>query len=93
MTKHIPSSSVPNQHSGDAELSSVQTKKWRHLIARFGQGIQQTFHLMVGMPDYQTYLTHHQKHHSGHPPMSYETFFRERQEARYSRKKGRVSCC
>ena len=93
MAKNTPSSRNPNQHICDADSRCVQTKKWHHFMARFGQRVKQTFHLMVGMPDYATYLTHHQKHHSAHAPMSYETFFRERQEARYSRKKGRISCC
>jgi len=93
MVKNIPSSQAPNHNSCGTGPRYVQTRKLRKFIARLGQRVQQTFHLMVGMPDYATYLTHHQRHHPTHAPMSYETFFRERQEARYSRKKGRISCC
>ena len=35
---------------------------------------------MVGLPDYETYARHMQTAHPGQPVMSYEEFFRERQE-------------
>jgi uncharacterized short protein YbdD (DUF466 family) len=43
----------------------------------------QAARLMVGMPDYQAYLEHMRSQHPDKPPMSYEEFFRERQQARY----------
>jgi uncharacterized short protein YbdD (DUF466 family) len=46
---------------------------------------------MVGMPDYDTYLSHMARTHPGQEAMSYEAFFRERLEARYGGGKGR--CC
>jgi len=52
----------------------------------------QTARLMVGVPDYQTYVEHRHAHHPGEPVMTYKEFFRERQEARYNRK-GRFRCC
>jgi len=56
--------------------------------------VVQTARLMVGVPDYQTYVTHRQTVHPGQPVMSYEAFFRERQDARYAVGKGRFrGCC
>ena len=56
--------------------------------------VTQTARLMVGVPDYQTYVTHRQANHPGQEIMSYEAFFRERQDARYAIGKGRFrGCC
>jgi uncharacterized short protein YbdD (DUF466 family) len=52
-------------------------------LAKAGQYLGQALRLMVGLPDYSTYLTHMEQNHPGQPAMSYEEFFRERQEARY----------
>ena len=50
--------------------------------------------LMVGIPDYETYVEHRQRNHPDEPIMSYEEFFRDRQEARYAVDKGRFrGCC
>jgi uncharacterized short protein YbdD (DUF466 family) len=38
---------------------------------------------MIGIPDYQTYVSHRKTNHPGRPVMTYEEFFRERQAARY----------
>jgi uncharacterized short protein YbdD (DUF466 family) len=48
--------------------------------------------LMVGLPEYDTYLAHMEQTHPGQPVMSYEEFFRERQQARYGSGK-RGGCC
>jgi len=56
--------------------------------------VVQTARLMVGVPDYPTYVTHRQVNHPGQPIMTYKEFFRERQEARYAVSKGRFrGCC
>lgn len=56
--------------------------------------VAQTARLMVGVPDYQTYVTHRQTQHPDQPVMTYEEFFRERQAARYEIGKGRFrGCC
>jgi uncharacterized short protein YbdD (DUF466 family) len=56
--------------------------------------VAQTARLMVGVPDYQTYVMHRQTNHPGQPVMTYEDFFRERQAARYDVSKGRFrGCC
>lgn len=50
--------------------------------------------MLVGMPDYDAYVEHMQGKHPDKPVMSYEAFFRERQEARYGGGSGRpVRCC
>jgi len=52
-----------------------------------------TARLMVGIPDYQTYVEHRRRTHPDEPIMSYEEFFVERQNARYAVGKGRFRCC
>ena len=53
-----------------------------------------TARLMVGIPDYQTYVEHRRTFHPDQPIMSYEEFFRDRQNARYAVAKGRFrGCC
>jgi len=50
--------------------------------------------LMVGVPDYQSYVEHRKIHHPGEPIMTYEEFFWERQQARYACGKGKFrGCC
>jgi len=53
----------------------------------------QAARLMVGIPDYDTYVAHRRAHHPGKPIMSYREFFQERQSARYACEKGRVKGC
>jgi uncharacterized short protein YbdD (DUF466 family) len=56
--------------------------------------VVQTARLMVGVPDYQTYVAHWRSVHPDLPVMNYEAFFRERQAARYAIGKGRFrGCC
>ena len=56
--------------------------------------IARTARLMVGVPDYQSYVEHRKVHHPGQPIMTYEEFFRERQQARYAYDKGKFrGCC
>ena len=62
-------------------------------IALFWRRAVQTARLMVGVPDYETYLAHRLAHHPSEPVMSYTEFFRERQHARYSRGGKPTGCC
>jgi uncharacterized short protein YbdD (DUF466 family) len=56
--------------------------------------VVKTARLMVGIPDYQTYVAHRQTNHPDQPIMTYEEFFRERQAARYTINKDRLrGCC
>jgi uncharacterized short protein YbdD (DUF466 family) len=53
----------------------------------------QTARLMVGIPDYETYVRHRQTVHPGQAVMTYEEFFRDRRDARYAVGKGRFRAC
>lgn len=60
-------------------------------LAQAGKYLGQSMRLMVGLPEYDTYLAHMEREHPGKPVMTYEEFFRERQEARYG--SGRSGGC
>ncbi len=60
-------------------------------VGQAGRYLAQSFRLMVGVPDYGTYLKHMAATHPDQTPMRYEDFFRERQQARYGARTGR--CC
>ncbi|CAM2959392.1 Uncharacterized short protein YbdD, DUF466 family [Paracoccus aminovorans] len=50
--------------------------------------------LMIGVPDYDTYVAHMREAHPGQPVMTYAEFFRERQSARYGEGSTRgFRCC
>lgn len=53
----------------------------------------QTARLMVGVPDYETYVKHRHTVHPGEMVMTYEEFFRERRDARYAVGPGRFRAC
>ncbi|CAI7649700.1 unnamed protein product [Penicillium palitans] len=61
-------------------------------VGKVGRYLGQAMRLMVGLPDYDTYVAHMRATHPDRPVMSYEAFFRERQEARYGGKSG-GRCC
>ncbi len=73
-------------------MLDTNENKSENSIGKFGRYLGQTLRLMVGVPDYDVYVAHRKATHPDEPIMSYEAFFRERQEARYGRK-GRVGCC
>jgi uncharacterized short protein YbdD (DUF466 family) len=63
-------------------------------VRTLGEWMARTARLMIGIPDYQTYLEHRRAFHPHDPVMTYEEFFRERQDARYAVGKGRFrGCC
>lgn len=50
--------------------------------------------LMVGMPNYDTYVAHVRATHPDRPVMTYEEFFRDRQNAKFGGGgKGGFVCC
>ncbi|ANM78305.1 Uncharacterized small protein [Serratia quinivorans] len=50
--------------------------------------------MLVGVPDYDTYVQHMKDNHPDKPVMTYKEFFRERQQARYGGDgKGGMRCC
>ena len=61
-------------------------------LSKIGKYLGQAAHLMVGLPNYETYATHLRSQHPERAVMSYEEFFRERQQARYGGK-GRIGRC
>ena len=63
-------------------------------LSRMGKYLGQAARMLVGMQDYDTYLEHMQSTPRHQRVMSYEEFFRERQDARYGGGKGRpIRCC
>lgn len=54
--------------------------------------IVETLRLMVGVPDYQRYVTHCRTHHPDQPVLSEPEFIAERQKARYGGS-GNTRCC
>jgi uncharacterized short protein YbdD (DUF466 family) len=62
-------------------------------IGKAGRYLGQTMRLMVGLPEYSAYLAHMECTHPGKAVMSYEEFFRERQEARYGGNGKVARCC
>ncbi len=65
----------------------------RKMLRKIRQGMRfvgQSVRLMVGMPEYSSYLEHMKNAHPDRRAMSYPEFFRERQEARYG---GKISRC
>ena len=61
-------------------------------ITQAGRYVSQSLRLMVGVPEYDAYVEHMANAHPDLPVMSYEKFFRERQEARYGGN-GKISRC
>lgn len=62
-------------------------------LARIARDAAQTARLMVGVPDYDSYVAHRLAAHPGEPVMSFEEFFRERQASRYGANGGKISRC
>jgi uncharacterized short protein YbdD (DUF466 family) len=60
-------------------------------LTQFGKYLGQAARLMVGLPDYDTYVAHMCATHPELPVMNEVEFFRNRQEARYG--SGRSGGC
>lgn len=56
-----------------------------------GKYLGQAAKMMVGQPDYEAYVQHMRLTHPERTPMTYEEFFRERENARYGGGSGK--CC
>lgn len=70
----------------------LSPKNWSR-IATLWQRLQQSFRLMVGVPDYQTYLIHMQTHHPDLEAMDVKTFYRHCVDARYPSAAGGMKKC
>ncbi|WP_319172788.1 YbdD/YjiX family protein [Pseudomonas aeruginosa] len=63
-------------------------------LSRMGKYLGQAARMLVGMPDYDTYVEHMRNKHPDKPVMTYEEFFRERLVARSGGGLGRpIRCC
>jgi uncharacterized short protein YbdD (DUF466 family) len=63
-------------------------------LRRLGAKLRQGANLMVGQPDYDTYVAHRQTRHPDEPVMTREEFFFERQAARFGEGGRRaLRCC
>jgi uncharacterized short protein YbdD (DUF466 family) len=72
----------------------LRERKLGERIQRFGKCLGQCMQLMVGIPDYDTYVAHVTRTHPEQVPMTYQEFFRERQAARYGGSGARgIRCC
>ena len=70
----------------------LSPKNWSR-IATLWQNLQKSFRLMVGVPDYQTYLQHMARHHADLAPMDEKTFYRYCVDARYPSASGGMKKC
>ncbi|WP_171334481.1 YbdD/YjiX family protein [Acinetobacter stercoris] len=70
----------------------LSPKNWSR-IATLWQRLQQSFRLMVGVPDYQTYLEHMKSHHPDLTPMDPKTFYRYCVDSRYPSAGGTLKKC
>lgn len=60
-------------------------------LAKAGKYLGQAAKLMIGMPDYDNYVEHMRVNHPDQTPMTYEEFFRERQDALRWKKAARAA--
>ncbi|CAO3420436.1 YbdD/YjiX family protein [Azospirillum endophyticum] len=60
-------------------------------LSRFRGYFEQTAKLMIGVPDYDTYVAHMRDRHPDKPVMTYREFLDNRLEARYGG--GKAGCC
>ena len=63
------------------------------LLFKVGPEFAKTARMMVGMPEYEAYVTHRKLAPPGEPVMTYKEFFRERQSSRYGENGGKISSC
>ena len=62
-------------------------------LKQAGRYLGQSMRLMVGLSEYSTYVAHMEAAHPDRPMMTYEQFFRERQQARYGGAGKGGGCC
>ena len=74
-------------------LNRIDSQKISALagLLRMTGYVGQSLRLMVGVPEYSTYVAHMHSKHPDKPPMSYQEFFQECQATRYDGRVGR--CC
>ena len=64
-------------------------------LGQAGKYLGQAARMLIGIPDYDNYVQHMKDNHPDKPVMTYNEFFRERQEARYGGGDGKCGfrCC
>ncbi|MCU9563053.1 YbdD/YjiX family protein [Proteus mirabilis] len=64
-------------------------------LGQAGKYLGQAARMLIGIPDYDNYVQHMKDNHPDKPVMTYNEFFRGRQEARYGGGdgKGGFRCC
>jgi uncharacterized short protein YbdD (DUF466 family) len=62
-------------------------------IRLFGRRLKETANLMVGQPDYDTYVAHRAATHPDEAVMTRDAFFRACQARRYGAGGGGLRCC
>lgn len=84
----------------EPEPDGAQADVWLYsyldgaMFGNLGQAkkyLGQAAKMLIGIPDYDNYVDHMKTNHPDKPYMTYNEFFRERQEARYG--SGGSSCC
>jgi uncharacterized short protein YbdD (DUF466 family) len=63
----------------------------KQVLINAGRYLASTSRLMVGVSNYGAYVKLHQAKHPQEPVMSYEEFFKNRQQARFGA--GGFKCC
>lgn len=74
-------------------LTAVPVTQPRTRWQRIWQGLQQSFRLMVGVHDYQTYLKYMREKHPHQLPMDERAFHRYCLEARFPSQAGKIGKC
>ena len=63
-------------------------------LKNFGRALRQTANLMVGQPDYESYVAHVARTHPDQPAMTRTEFFRNREDRRFGMgNNGGFRCC
>jgi uncharacterized short protein YbdD (DUF466 family) len=75
------------------DLLSMKFEGWKERLLTLKIWSVRVARLMVGIPDYETYVQQRRTSHPDEPIMTYEEFFVERQKARYDVGKGHFRGC
>ncbi|WP_409018787.1 YbdD/YjiX family protein [Brevundimonas vesicularis] len=77
----------PQEKDGGANLLCA----CRDTLMRWSKDARRTANLMVGQPDYDTYLAHAAATHPDQPPLDRKAFFRLNEQRRFGN--GGFRCC
>lgn len=64
-------------------MDQAENMTFAQTLAACRKRLREGARLMIGVPDYDTYVAHMREAHPDRPAMTYAEFFRERQAARY----------